>query len=138
MAFNLVGNLMLSRDLMDSKSMEGKEFFDCMNKILELAGTPNVADFLPFLKWMDPLKIKRTMVRDMTKTMRISSQFVKERIEEKKAGKQRVKKDFLDVLLEYEGDGKDGPDKFTVHNVNIVIMVCYPFSLPKKSLKVED
>ncbi|KAF7147498.1 hypothetical protein RHSIM_Rhsim03G0082900 [Rhododendron simsii] len=117
-------------DLLDTKSTEGKEFFDCMNKIMELAGTPNVADFFPFLKWFDPMKIKRTMVRDMTKTMKIVSKFVKERIEEKQAGTQRAKRDFLDVLLEYEGDGKDGPDKFTVHNVNVIIMDFTSEALP--------
>ncbi|KAG5556690.1 hypothetical protein RHGRI_007081 [Rhododendron griersonianum] len=137
MAFNLVGNLMLSRDLLDTKSMEGKEFFDCMNKILELAGTPNVADFLPFLRWLDPMKIKRTMVRDMTKTMKIASKFVKERIEEKQAGTQRMKKDFLDVLLEYEGDGKDGPDKFTVHDVNVVIMEMFLAGSETTSISIE-
>ncbi|KAL6999379.1 hypothetical protein U1Q18_000541, partial [Sarracenia purpurea var. burkii] len=124
--FNLLGNMMLSRDVMDAASMEGKEFFQCFNKVAELAETPNMADFLPFLKLLDPLNIKRTMVQTLRKTMKISSRFVKERIEEKKAGKVRAKKDFLDVLLEYEGDGKDGPHKFTVHNVNIAILLDLP------------
>ncbi|CAI9780198.1 unnamed protein product [Fraxinus pennsylvanica] len=122
MAFNLVGNLMLSRDLLDAKDPEGKEFFDCMNVILELAGTPNIADFFPALKLIDPLGMKRNMIRNMTRTMKISSKFVQERLDNRKAGKFQEKKDFLDVLLEYEGDGKDGPDRMTEHNVNIVIM----------------
>nr|QOI02200.1 Cytochrome P450 superfamily protein [Camptotheca acuminata] len=137
MAFNLVGNLMLSRDLMDAKSEHGSEFFNSMNKILELAGTPNVADFLPFLKWLDPLGIKKTMVQDMTKTMRISSSFVNERLQERKSGKVRTKKDFLDVLLEYEGDGKDGPDRMTENNVNIVIMEMFFAGSETTSISIE-
>ncbi|KAG5524890.1 hypothetical protein RHGRI_031535 [Rhododendron griersonianum] len=137
MAFNLLANLMLSRDLLESKSMEGKEFFDCLNKISEMAGTPNVSDFLPFLKWLDPLKIKRTMVHHMSTTVRIASKFVKERIEEKQAGKQRAKKDLLDVLLDYEGDGKEGPDKFPVHGVTIVIMEMFFAGAETTSISIE-
>ncbi|CAK9165543.1 unnamed protein product, partial [Ilex paraguariensis] len=49
MAFNVVGNLMLSRDILDRQSDEGQRFFDAMNKVMEWAGKPNVADFLPFM-----------------------------------------------------------------------------------------
>lgn len=34
-----------------------------------------------------------------------------------------MNKDFLDVMLEYEGDGKEGPDKISESNVTIIIMV---------------
>ncbi|XWS66756.1 hypothetical protein CRYUN_Cryun05aG0227700 [Craigia yunnanensis] len=64
-SFNLVGNLVLSRDLLSSRSKEGKEFFDAMNKVMVWAGKPNLADFLPILKWLDPQGIQRNMVRDM-------------------------------------------------------------------------
>lgn len=127
MAFNLVGNLMLSRDLLDNRDPESREFFDSMNEILELAGTPNIADFLPFLKRLDPLGMKRRMIANMTRTMRISSKFVQERLDNRKAGSVNDKKDFLDVMLEYQGDGKDGPDRFTEQHVNIVIMVINPY-----------
>nr|ASY08116.1 iridoid oxidase [Nothapodytes nimmoniana]QNS29992.1 cytochrome P450 [Nothapodytes nimmoniana] len=137
MAFNLVGNLMLSKDLLDAKDPEGREFFDSMNVILELAGTPNVADFLPFLKWVDPLGMKRRMVKNMTKTMRISSKFVQERLNQRKSGNLREKKDFLDVLLEYEGDGKDGPNMFSEKNVNIVIMEMFFAGSETTSISIE-
>lgn len=123
LAFNLMGNLMLSRDLLDAKDPESREFFDCMNVILELAGTPNLADYLPFLKWMDPAGMKRKMEKNLRRTMRIASKFIQERLNDRKAGKFQEKKDFLDVLLEYQGDGKDGPDRMTEKNINIVITV---------------
>ncbi|GFP94437.1 cytochrome p450 76a2 [Phtheirospermum japonicum] len=123
MAFNLVGNLMLSRDLLDAKDPESRLFFDCMNKVLELAGTPNIADYLPWLKWLDPAGMMRNMKKNLKITMRIASRFIQERLDDIKAGKVRDKKDFLDVLLEYKGDGKDGPDTMTEKNINIVITV---------------
>ncbi|WRX23931.1 Cytochrome P450 - like 10 [Theobroma cacao] len=51
MQFNLVGNLVLSRDLLDSGSKKGQELFDAMNKVMEWAGKPILADFLLVLKW---------------------------------------------------------------------------------------
>lgn len=126
MSFNLVGNLVFSRDLLDSQCEEGKEFFDAMGKISELVGKPNVADFIPLLKWLDPQGVKRGMNENLGKVMKIVERFVIERTEEQKTGVKRVTtdyKDFLDVLLEYEGQGKEGPDKISDHNINIILLV---------------
>ncbi|CAA0830373.1 cytochrome P450- family 76- subfamily G-polypeptide 1 [Striga hermonthica] len=137
MAFNLVGNLMLSRDLLDAKDPESRQFFDCMNRVLELSGTPNIADYLPWLKWMDPAGMRREMKRNLKITMRIASRFIQERVDERKAGKIREKKDFLDVLLEYEGDGKDGPDRMTEKNINIVITEMFFAGSETTSISIE-
>lgn len=122
MAFNIVGNLMLSRDVLEPDSEQGREFFDAMNKIMEWAGTPNVADFLPFLRLLDPLRIKRNMVRDLGRAMNIADGFVKDRIRKKQSGTKNTNKDFLDAMLEYDGDGKEGPDKISEKNVTIIIL----------------
>ncbi|CAN1135269.1 Cytochrome P450 76A2 [Linum perenne] len=63
--FNLLGNLMLSKDLLDSKSEEGKEFFEAMMGLMEWGGHANVADIFPWLKWMDPQGLCRKMRRDI-------------------------------------------------------------------------
>ncbi|XAR69695.1 hypothetical protein NMG60_11001392 [Bertholletia excelsa] len=122
MAFNIMGNLMLSRDLLDPQSDEGHEFFDAMKKFTSWAGKPNVADFLPFLKWLDPQGIKRSMVRETGRTMKIIAEFVTERIQQRQVGMEKANKDFLDVLLDYEGDGKEGPEKLSERNVTIIIL----------------
>ncbi|KAJ6381652.1 hypothetical protein OIU77_030344 [Salix suchowensis] len=75
MTFNLIGNLVLSRDLVSPRSIDGHEFYDAMNKFMKWAGTPNVADFFPFLKWLDPQGIMRNMVQDMGQVMRIVEKF---------------------------------------------------------------
>ncbi|KAF2289783.1 hypothetical protein GH714_038613 [Hevea brasiliensis] len=110
MAFNLIGNLMISRDLLNSQSKEGFVFLDSMKKAMQLAGEPNIADFFPFLEGLDPQRIKRKMEQEMGRTLNIVEGFVKERIEERKLGKEREKKDFLDALLEYEGDVLGGTE----------------------------
>ena len=138
MSFNHIGNLMLSRDLVDPDKEEASEFFTAMAGVTEWAGRPNVADFFPWLRWLDPQGLRRKMDRDLGKVIEISSKFVKDRIKERKLGNGLVveeRKDFLDVLLEFEGNGKDEPAKFSDHQIFILILVSCspaPFSFYKK------
>ncbi|KAF2289776.1 hypothetical protein GH714_038578 [Hevea brasiliensis] len=122
MAFNLIGNLVISQDLLNSHSKEGPEFFEAMDKVMEWSGKPNLADFLPFLKGLDPQRIKKNMERDLGRTMKVLEGFVRQRIEERKLMKKREGRDFLDALLEYEGDGKGGPDEISAHRRLIIIL----------------
>lgn len=124
MSFNIVGNLMLSRDVVDSQCKEGYEFFQAMGMVSVWAGKPNLADFFPFLKWLDPQGLKRNMTRDMGRALEIVEGFVKERIEEYKFGdKEKASKDFLDTLLEFEGDGKDWHEKIPYERLIILVLV---------------
>lgn len=122
-ALNLVGNLILSRDLMDLKSRDSQEFFNAVNKVMECAGKPNVADFVPFLKCFDPQRIKRNMTKDMGIALSIAASFVKERVLENISGFEKVNKDLLDMLLEFEGDGKEWHDKISDHNISAILLV---------------
>lgn len=122
MTFNMLGNFMLSRDLLDPQSKEGSEFFTAMVSLMEWSGHKNVADYFPWLRRFDPQGLKRNMERDLGKAMEIASKFVKERMKDRHAGGEK-KKDFLDVLLEFEGNGKDEPTKISDRDVNIFILV---------------
>ena len=50
---NMLGNLMLSRDMLDLRSKEGSEFFTIMSNLTEWSGHPNLADFFPWLGWLN-------------------------------------------------------------------------------------
>ncbi|GAA0164742.1 oxygenase [Lithospermum erythrorhizon] len=116
-SFNMLGNLLLSRDLVDPESTEGSEFFSTMLKLMEWSGHPNVADLFPWLKWLDPQGLKRRMNRDLSVALNIVAEFVKER---KQSGLKKI--DFLEVLLEFEGNGVDEPAKISDHNLNLLIL----------------
>lgn len=118
----LIRNLSMSRDVLKSESNEEPEFLDAMVKVMEVASQPNVSDFLPFLRWLDPQGIKRNMVREMGRCIKASTQFVNERVEKRKSGIKKVNKDLLDMLLDSEGD--DGKDKLSEQNIIILILVC--------------
>ncbi|KAK8562019.1 hypothetical protein V6N12_049074 [Hibiscus sabdariffa] len=121
LSFNLLGNLLLSRDLLDPESKEGSEFFDVMTTLMEWSGKGNLADFFPWLKWLDPQGMKRNMKKDLGKALEIASKFVKQRMEDKKSSENN-NRDFLDILLEFQGNGKDEPAKFSEQDINVFIL----------------
>ncbi|KAB5552128.1 hypothetical protein DKX38_009439 [Salix brachista] len=122
MTFNLLGNLLLSRDLLDPESKAGSDFFDAMMGLMEWSGHANLADFFPWLRRLDLQGLRKKMERDLGKAMEIASKFVKERVEDKKVTNDS-RKDFLDVLLEFRGIGKDEPDKLSERDLNIFILM---------------
>ncbi|KAF6146791.1 hypothetical protein GIB67_007505, partial [Kingdonia uniflora] len=119
MTFNLLGNLIFSRDLLGPQSTEGPDFFQSMDGLMKWGGTPNVADFFPILKWLDPQRLRKNMERDMRRVMHIVSGFIEERIQDKQAGEEKKRKDLLDILLEFEGHGEEEPAKISEKNLNI-------------------
>ncbi|KAJ8899608.1 hypothetical protein K2173_018582 [Erythroxylum novogranatense] len=122
-AFNLLGNLMLSRDVIDPESREGSELFTAILRLMEWTGNTNMADFFPIFKSLDPQRLKRNMERDLGKALDIANKYVKERMEERASRNELVRrKDFLDVLLDFQGNGRDEPEKLSERDVNVFIL----------------
>nr|XP_043623450.1 cytochrome P450 76A1-like [Erigeron canadensis] len=124
-SFNLLGNLMLSRDLANPDSKVGSEFFDLMLGLMEWGGHPNISDLYPWLKWFDLQGLRKKMDRDMAKAVAIATTWVDERMEERQKEAERrgeQRKDFLDVLLDYEGTGKDEPEKMSKKDITVFIL----------------
>ncbi|GFP94438.1 cytochrome p450 76a2 [Phtheirospermum japonicum] len=122
-AFNVVGNLMLSEDVMETRLGEASDFFDAFLMFLEWCGKPNVADFFPFLKWVDPQGIRKNTAKYLGKLIGFASEIVKERIERKGSGMEKERDDFLDALLDEGEVDENGPDKLSVKNITIALLV---------------
>ncbi|KAK4432518.1 Iridoid oxidase [Sesamum alatum] len=123
MAFNLIGNLIFSKDLLDPESERGSKFFYHAGKATEFAGKPNVADFLPMLKWVDPQGIRRRTQFHVKRGFDIAGEFLKERMKEMEKGSfvEKKRRDYLDVLLEYQGDGVEEHTAFSSTTINIIV-----------------
>nr|AJD25184.1 cytochrome P450 CYP76G16 [Salvia miltiorrhiza] len=120
MAFNLIGNLMFSKDLLDPASERGAEFFYHAGKTMEFAGKPNMADYFPALRWADPQRIRRRTQFHVKQAFNVAGEFLRERMREREEDVEK-KKDYLDVLLEYKGDGVEGPAVFSSTIINVIV-----------------
>ncbi|OWM69651.1 cytochrome P450 76A1-like [Punica granatum] len=133
MAFNLIGNLMFSKDLLDPKSERGAKFFYHAGKVMELAGKPNMADFLPALRWLDPQRIRSWTQFHVNRAFDIAGEFIRERMETVRTSsaagsngstveeEEKRNKDFLDVLLEFRGNGVNEPATFSSRTINVIV-----------------
>lgn len=118
--FNTIGNIVLSKDLVHPHSRMASQFY------LECLGCPNVSDFFPTLRWLDLQGLRRKTDHVLGKTLKITSGFVKDRVEQRHQNEERsvdIGKDFLDVLLDFKGTGKDGPAKLSEGQISILLVV---------------
>ncbi|WMV52413.1 hypothetical protein MTR67_045798 [Solanum verrucosum] len=60
-SFNMLGNLILSKDLADPESKEASEFFNAMKGINECAGIANISDIFPSLRKFDLQSLRKKM-----------------------------------------------------------------------------
>ncbi|KAK6942672.1 Cytochrome P450 [Dillenia turbinata] len=105
MAFNLQCQSIFSCDINElPHDGDQMEFFKLTSSLAELSGIPNLSDFFPYLRRFDLQGIRRKMTKSIVRAFGIISAAVEQRIEYKKNGVwENGRKDFLDVLLDYEG-----------------------------------
>ncbi|KAI3522918.1 hypothetical protein L1887_00970 [Cichorium endivia] len=124
-SFNLLGNLMLSRDLAGPDSKLASEFYTVMIAMMQWGGVPNISDLYPWLKRFDLQGLRKKMDQDAGKAIKIVTEWVEERAAKRReemehSGERR--KDFLDVLLDYKGTGKDEPENMSEKDITIFIL----------------
>lgn len=103
-----------------------------VGKVTELAGTPNVSDFIPALRWMDPQRIRKRTLYHVDKASGIAREFIEERMAERNnvGSTSDSAKDFLDVLLEFRGEETASP--FPLKTINNVVVVSIRSTSPGK------
>nr|AQW38831.1 geraniol 10-hydroxylase-like protein [Nothapodytes nimmoniana]QNS29947.1 cytochrome P450 [Nothapodytes nimmoniana] len=97
-SLNLLSNTIFSKDLTDPYSDSAKEFKDLVGNIMVEAGKPNLVDFFPVLKKIDPMGIRRRMTIHFGKVLQLFDGLINERLDQKKT-ERNESNDVLDVLL---------------------------------------
>ncbi|WOH13220.1 hypothetical protein DCAR_0832729 [Daucus carota subsp. sativus] len=122
--FNLIGNLTLSRSLMHPYSVTASDFYTAFSGFSECLGRPNISDLFPWLQSLDLQGLRRRTDRDLGKAINIVSGYVHERLNQRQGmeGKSTDQKDFLDVVLDFEGSGKDEPAKLSHHQITVFLL----------------
>ncbi|KAL4568679.1 hypothetical protein LXL04_024294 [Taraxacum kok-saghyz] len=104
-SLNLLSNTIFSKDLTDPFEDSGKEFREVVGNIMMEAGKPNLVDYFPVLKKIDPQGIRRRMTRHIGKVLGIFEELIKERLLMKRSQQE----DVLDVCLKIS---EDNPEEF--------------------------
>ncbi|KAJ0971148.1 hypothetical protein J5N97_019107 [Dioscorea zingiberensis] len=95
---NLLSNTILSTDLVSLESESSHEFKDLVEKIMEEAGRPNLADSFPCLRVIDPQGNRRRMTAHFKQLHAILDRHIEQRLQER-GSSSMTNNDFLDALL---------------------------------------
>ncbi|KAK6935284.1 Cytochrome P450 [Dillenia turbinata] len=104
---NLLSNTVFSVDLVNPNSDAAQEFKSIFWGIMEEAGKPNLADFFPVLKKIDPQGIRRKMSYHFGKMFQIFDKFIDERLESRKTSGSVANVDVLDILLNLNQESQE-------------------------------
>ncbi|KAK4347858.1 hypothetical protein RND71_034197 [Anisodus tanguticus] len=90
--------------------------------IMVEVGKPNLVDFFPFLKMIDPQGIRRRATDYVTKILDLMSGLIDERLKERKLGKH-ADVDVLDALLNISQDSPEEIDKNQIEQLCLDLFV---------------
>ncbi|PPD66422.1 hypothetical protein GOBAR_DD36699 [Gossypium barbadense] len=95
----------LEVDLVDPNSARAQEFRKAVYSIMVEAGKPNLADYFPLLRKMDPQGVRRRMTVHFDKLLKLFGNMMDERQQSRKSPDYTASNDVLDTLLDIiEGD----------------------------------
>ncbi|KAK6947674.1 Cytochrome P450, partial [Dillenia turbinata] len=109
-SLNLLSNTIFSVDLADPESGLAREFQKLVCSIMENIGRPNLADYFPLLRKIDPQGVKRRLTRDGGKITKLLQGLIDDRLLSRKAKDSQRKNDLLDALLDLIEEKFEGFD----------------------------
>ncbi|KAK1558777.1 hypothetical protein Q3G72_006461 [Acer saccharum] len=96
---NSVSNTLFSLDLAHYQSDLSQNFNKLVYVVMEEYGTPNIADYFPFLQSFDPQGIRKRITTSFEKLFNIFDGIIDERILAREKMMSKESKDLLDSLL---------------------------------------
>eukprot|EP00253_Pinus_taeda_P011326 PITA_11326 len=107
-SLNLLGNMIFSQNMLGRDSQAAEEFKETVTKLMVLGGKPNLVDFFPFLRILDPQGVARDVTKYESIVLGLLDRSVEPRNQKKKeSGTEHSggkAKDFLDILLDYRSE----------------------------------
>ncbi|KAM0050280.1 putative geraniol 8-hydroxylase [Helianthus debilis subsp. tardiflorus] len=102
---NILSNFIFSTDIAQYDSLSSQDFKDLVWGLMEVGGTPNLADFFPVLRPFDPQGLRKQACYYTGKLMAIFDQHISARIEARTKGlvdhgEGSSSKDLTDLLLD--------------------------------------
>ncbi|CAI9101634.1 OLC1v1039002C1 [Oldenlandia corymbosa var. corymbosa] len=100
-SLNLISNTIFSVDFADYDSRSSQELREIVMGVMNSLGTPNISDFLPVLKAIDPLGIRRQSKFYLGKLFQSFDDLITQRLRARRTSLNYSRKDdFLETLLD--------------------------------------
>ncbi|XP_028064665.1 inactive cytochrome P450 76AD1 [Camellia sinensis] len=96
---NLLSNTFFSIDMAHLNSIFSQEFKDLVWALMEIAGKPNIADYLPLLKFIDPQGLQGQTKCYIQRLFDIFDGIINQRLQLRASVSSPTIDDFLEVLL---------------------------------------
>ncbi|XP_009793557.1 geraniol 8-hydroxylase-like [Nicotiana sylvestris] len=110
-SMNILSSIIFSKDVVDHYANLGKEFKDLVCKISEESGKPNLADYYPVLKRIDPQGIRRRLSKHLNILLEQIEGLIDERLEQRRKSSTSNSTDVLDVLLNISQEDPQAIDR---------------------------
>ncbi|KAJ9706717.1 hypothetical protein PVL29_001945 [Vitis rotundifolia] len=106
-SLNLLSNTIFSVDLVDPISETAQEFKELVRGVMDEAGKPNLVDYFPVLRQIDPQGIRRRLTIYFGRMIEIFDRMIKQRLQLRKIQGSIASSDVLDVLLNISEDNSN-------------------------------
>lgn len=116
-SLNLLSNTIFSKDFTDPYQDSAKEFKELVNNIMVEAGKPNLVDYFPVLKKIDPLGIRRRVTVYVGKILELFGGIINERMESRKLRKTAGNGDVLDLCLNISQENPEEIDRLHIQHM---------------------
>ncbi|KAM1303786.1 hypothetical protein ACFX2F_021553 [Malus domestica] len=107
---NLMSRTVFSVDLADPNSETASEYKELVWGIMEEIGKPNLADYFPVLKKIDPMRIRRRLAKHFQKMIGLFDRMITQRLESRKSRDYVTTKDMLDTLINFSEEKSEDMD----------------------------
>jgi cytochrome P450 len=124
-ALNLLSNTIFSVDLADPNSNTAREFKEIVWNVMEEAGKPNLADYFPVLKKIDPQGVRRRMTVHFGKLIDLFDRMISQRLKQRRvlSGSMTSNSDMLDTLLNITEENNKEMDKSKIEHLFVVVII---------------
>ncbi|GAV79597.1 p450 domain-containing protein [Cephalotus follicularis] len=120
---NLLSSTTFSVDLADPRLDTAREFKEVVWRIMEEAGKPNLGDYFPVLKKIDPQGIRRRLGIHVGKLFDMFDGMTNERLQLRKSPGYSSTNDVLDTLLNITEDNSEAMDKSNIKHLLLDLFV---------------
>jgi cytochrome P450 len=121
-SLNAISSTLFSKDLADYSSTASQEFLEILLGITEEAGRPNVADYFPALRSVDPQGVRRRLTIYFRNCFRTLDGIINERLQLRASSKgSKASNDVLDSLLDLTQEDNSELSRDDIRHLLLVI-----------------